>query len=488
MRITWTASIAIAAVLGCSACSSELEGDGDNGDGDSDGGSGGAVGVGGAGGSGGTESPCEIDCSTIQTPQCQVAVCDTASKQCQVVAAPDDDVCDDGLFCTVNDSCQAGECEGGAQNECGMRLAECTVITCDEGTQTCSTMAANDGTACESADLCVSNAHCQNGLCVGAPKDCFFAPGGECNTLACNPATGKCDPTPDPSKNGASCTSLGDPCMVGKLCSDGDCLGGTPKNCSALTQGCNNGLCSPTTGQCYAEPIAEGETCLEATDACNVGICDALGQCQATPANEGAGCEDGNSCTLGETCSAGACQGGMMTTYVTYFTETFASNAAGWTVGNEWEIGPAAISTCGSGKDPAMDHTPSADNGVAGVNIGGCATTTLHDYYYLESPVVNANVTGPVWLEFWRVLNSDYTPYMANTVDVYNGSAWINLWTTGGSPGVADATWTKVSYDLTAHKNAQLRVRFGFKIGSSGVFSEGSWNVDDVTIANQVCN
>jgi hypothetical protein len=487
MRITWTASIAVAVALSSVACSTQTEGDGSPDDGSS-GNEGGAGGAAASGGSGGSESPCELDCSTIQTPQCQVAVCDAASKQCQVVPAPDGDGCDDGMYCTVNDSCQAGTCEGGGQNDCGMPAVECTVVTCDEATQTCSAMPADDDTACESDDLCVINSHCTNGLCVGAPKDCFFAPGGECNTLACNPATGKCDPTPDPTKNGATCSSSGDLCMVSKICTDGDCIGGTPKDCSALTQGCHNGVCNQNNGQCFADPINEGEECLEATDACNVGICDAMGLCVATPTNDGAGCEDGNSCTLGETCAAGACQGGSMSAYVAYFTETFASNAAGWTLGSEWEIGSAQESSCGSGKDPAMDHTPSADNGVAGVKIGGCATTTLHDYYYLQSPVVNTDVSGPVWLEFWRVLNSDYTPYMANTVDVFNGTQWVNLWTTGASPGISDTMWTKVSHDLTAHKNAQLRVRFGFKIGSSGVFTKSSWNVDDVTIANQVCN
>ena len=65
---------------------------------------------------------------------------------------------------------------------------------------------------------------------------------------------------------------------------------------------------------------------------------------------------------------------------------------------------------------------------------------------------------------------------------------WVNVWSSGGSPGVQDAVWTHVSYDLTTYKSAAMQIRFGFEIGSSGVFTVSSWNVDDVTVANAVCN
>lgn len=58
----------------------------------------------------------------------------------------------------------------------------------------------------------------------------------------------------------------------------------------------------------------------------------------------------------------------------------------------------------------------------------------------------------------------------------------------GGSPQIDDAAWTHLSYDLTAYKNAAMQVRFGFDIQSSGVFTVAGWNVDDVVIANAVCN
>ena len=73
--------------------------------------------------------------------------------------------------------------------------------------------------------------------------------------------------------------------------------------------------------------------------------------------------------------------------------ESFADNSAGWAFGPEWEIGPASQS---SGHeigypDPAVDHTSGSDNGVAGVVIGGNATTNLHPYWYITSPTINAS-------------------------------------------------------------------------------------------------
>lgn len=103
----------------------------------------------------------------------------------------------------------------------------------------------------------------------------------------------------------------------------------------------------------------------------------------------------------------------------TLFFEDFSDNSAGWTLGTEWQIGPATGSP-GSGHgnpDPAQDFTPTSDNGLAGVIIGGNATTSLHDYYFLTSPVINlSNAFTPVTLSFRRWLNSDYLPFMQNVV------------------------------------------------------------------------
>ena len=60
------------------------------------------------------------------------------------------------------------------------------------------------------------------------------------------------------------------------------------------------------------------------------------------------------------------------------------------------------------------------------------------------------------------------------------------------APGIQDSPptgtgWTYQQFDVTAHKNAGMRVRFGFDIASQGVYTIGSWNVDDVQVASAAC-
>lgn len=180
---------------------------------------------------------------------------------------------------------------------------------------------------------------------------------------------------------------------------------------------------------------------------------------------------------------------GEVTAARTVFSEDFSDNSAGWTLGPTWQIGPATASppgSAGSFADPGTDTTPTADNGVAGVVIGGFAPVSLHDFYWLESPAINGVLqTGEtrLLLSFQRWLNSDYTPYMQNRLDVYNGSAWVNIWATGGSPAVFDSAWTPQSFDITSFQSAAMRVRVGYNIGSSGVYTVSSWNLDDVHVA-----
>jgi len=179
-------------------------------------------------------------------------------------------------------------------------------------------------------------------------------------------------------------------------------------------------------------------------------------------------------------------------TTITYFNETFSPGASGWTTGPGWQIGPAKASRGQSdatppfGVDPAEDHSPSDDNGIAGVFIGGNARLDEnHSFRYLTSPAVDlSGVTGPVWLEFFRVLNSDYPPYMDASVEVYDGARWVTLYAVPFSgPPVKESAWTRAAYDVTPYKNAAFKVRFGYAVyNAEGAYFVGSWNIDDVRL------
>lgn len=189
-------------------------------------------GAGGQGGVGGVAEPlpCGIDCATIVTDDCHRGRCDEESGTCFVANADPGTPCDDGLFCTVSDSCFEGLCVGGPENTCGMVGPICTAVVCDEDKQSCSTTLAPDDTPCFSSDPCTVNSRCKNGLCIGAPKNCFFAPNVPvCNEAVCNPETGACDPVP--AFEGEACVDPEDPCTPGKTCEAGACVGGVPEEC-----------------------------------------------------------------------------------------------------------------------------------------------------------------------------------------------------------------------------------------------------------------
>ncbi len=252
-----------------------------------------STGSGGSGGSqqttdpsvGGTSTlPCGIDCSEIETDACHESTCNLQTGSCAIVAAPDGTSCQDGLFCTINDHCSDGQCVGGPPNDCELAAPECHQILCHETKQSCSTEAVDDGATCTSDDLCVVNASCLAGACLGSPMDCTFTPvPDDCHVAECNPNSGNCDVVI--GNEGLPCTDLADQCVIGKSCQGGICVGGYLRNCSFMTMACFNGMCDSNTGDCTSVAIADGDPC-----------------------------DDADPCTSGETCQASVCAGGLENT------------------------------------------------------------------------------------------------------------------------------------------------------------------------------
>jgi hypothetical protein len=244
--------------------------------------------------------------------------------------------------------------------------------------------------------------------------------------------------------------------------------------CSGGTPYCSNGVCAATCAPGYADCNSVPADGCEAQLSSNAGNCSACGVTCGTDATCG--------------CAGSLCSGGTI-----YFSEDFSDNAKGWTLGPEWAIGPTAASPPGTFPtqlDPATDHSPTLDNGVAGTVLGGnYATSVVHAAEYLTSPAVNLSAAGgTVYLTFWQWLNSDYPPFITDTVDVWNGSVWINLFTNPAATVMSGFAWTRVQYDVTAYKNAALKVRFGLTQGSVGAYILGGWNVDDVSLSSATCN
>ncbi len=219
-------------------------------------------------------------------------------------------------------------------------------------------------------------------------------------------------------------------------------------------------------------------------DACTVDACDPSGGVtHALKPNV----DDQDICTF-DFCDPGT--GVISRAPAEYLSEDFSAKPDGWAFGDTWESGPAHASSgqIGGHPDPASDHSAMGDDGVAGTKIGGNVGTNVHAPFYLETPPVDlSKVPGPVTLEFWRWLNSDYPPYANATVEVYDGAAWVQVFGMVSGVPIQDNEWKLVQVDITAYKSSKLQVRWGYSIGSSSAFDESGWNIDDVRIIPGDC-
>jgi len=177
-----------------------------------------------------------------------------------------------------------------------------------------------------------------------------------------------------------------------------------------------------------------------------------------------------------------------------YVSEPFDANALGWSIDTTWSIAPTCASPPAPQKghpDPTVDHTTGAVGGgvLAAYACGNNPTGTTAAARYVTSPAVDVSAAPALKLAFWRWLNSDAAGWMTSTVDVFDGTAWVNVYTNPSGSGniVADAAWTRVEYDVTAYRSAAFRVRFGYAIASAGVYAMSCWNVDDVTLSTASC-
>ena len=481
-RLSAPAAWAVCLLLGGGGCAQSVSTTDDTTAGGTTTNTGGAGGAGGAGG--GSTTTATVPPTCTDTSEC-FALDGPCSKgecsdgQCVATAINNFAQCDDNNACTTNDQCNNAKCTG-IPKSCGAAPA-CKIAACNPATGLCEEKPGDDGAQCDDNDPCTYFGTCSGGTCKKVQQvDCSFL-NSQCTTGKCDPALG-CQA--QPANQGAPCED-GQFCTINETCQNGLCTGGIPTPC-APPGGCFVGTCDELKKACDAVPGNDGQPCDDGSP-CTASTTCSSGACiNGVPANNGMACNDGTSCTTGEFCNAGICGGG--TGPVVYFSEDFSDNSAGWVLGPEWQIGPAKQGfTAGFGfPDPENDHTPTADDGVAGVVIGGDASPNQHPYYYLESPAFNtAGAVGPVILGYYRWLNSDGTPNMQNRVEVWNGNAWITVWAKGDF--FFETQWTYVQHDLTNYKNAAMRVRFGFNMGQFVFATFSSWNLDDILVASEPC-
>ncbi len=237
--------------------------------------------------------------------------------------------CNDGNACTLKDTCVKGNCVG-------LAIAcnddqPCTSDSCD---LLLGCVYAPGNGACDDGDACTQKDTCTQGVCTGKPATC--EDGNPCTVDGCTAAAG-CVHDPAPMQ-GHSCDD-GSACTGGDACDNGACTVGQTVSCDDANP-CTQGGCDAVTGRCKQTTIAGN--CVTATgcaadavcvqgvctgtpiagccsfsadcqdfNPCTLDSCDkSNGSCKHQPLG-GLSCSDGSACTIGDSCLAGLCRGGV---------------------------------------------------------------------------------------------------------------------------------------------------------------------------------
>jgi hypothetical protein len=202
--------------------------------------------------------------------QCNRGVCDEDGDQCAANPINEGQLCDDGLYCNVNETCQSGSCTGGEERDCSGESDQCNQGFCNEGLSQCQKTPANESSPCNDNLFCTDPDACSGGVCTGPQRSCSGA-GDQCNDGVCDEEIDSCEPQPKPAET---------PCDDGFYCTAADecngagtCVGtGNPCTTECLT------VCNDTDDRC--DPTAEGTPCTDDGLYCNgPEECDGSGSC-----------------------------------------------------------------------------------------------------------------------------------------------------------------------------------------------------------------
>jgi hypothetical protein len=177
-----------------------------------------------AGGSGGeaiTNCTDDVQC-TDYSDDCNKGRC--INGTCAAVAANEQLACEDEDACTTTGTCVAGACQPGPTMDCTRLDDACGVGICDAALG-CVREPANVGGPCDDGLFCTDGDVCDaTGACVGTdPYDCG-APSGVCALIACDEGAAACVETPQ-----TMCVNADGCCPSGcTLAMDDDC------NCTNL--------------------------------------------------------------------------------------------------------------------------------------------------------------------------------------------------------------------------------------------------------------
>lgn len=214
--------------------------------------------------------------------------------------------CNDGQYCTVNDSCRDMVCTGD-ERDCDDQLSCTEGESCDEVTDSCV-----PGTSiCDEGDICDQSSNSCQSTCAGCLLDgerCI--PEGESTTgndcMVCDPDRSDTALTP---ATGADCDD-GDLCTYDDKCDSSGQCGGTARTCVNDPTTCGARRACNGTSTCAISYPSSATSCDDG-DYCTVdGHCDQAGHCVESTRD----CSDAYSCT-NDSCYGGSCHHVIQSNY-----------------------------------------------------------------------------------------------------------------------------------------------------------------------------
>lgn len=133
---------------------------------------------------------------------CTSDVCDAAGL---CTHHPNNDPCEDGAYCTVNDVCSGGSCQPGSARDCGAGNT-CSTASCNETADQCEVVPnlGQNGQPCNDNNACTNGTTCSGGTCGGGTT-LSCDDNNTCTADSCNPMTGCVNTIAFESKACGSC-------------------------------------------------------------------------------------------------------------------------------------------------------------------------------------------------------------------------------------------------------------------------------------------
>ncbi|MCO4761049.1 MAG: hypothetical protein KC502_06060 [Myxococcales bacterium] len=265
---------------------------------------------------------------------CTKGVCVPLTGDCKQIATGNGKQCDDGNACSLTDVCKNGYCLPSGTKLCD-DSNECTTDSCDKNLGVCVYKPLAKGAECTDGDLCTLNDSCDDGECK-ATQQAICNDNNVCTVDKCDKLSGKCLYKAAPYKPFIKCDD-GNACTFSQtywynykkitdVCYQGKCTG-QKRSCNDNNV-CTKDSCDPTKGCAhkFLGPVScnDGNACTVG-DSCKTGSCKGTGKtcndgnhCTSNVCNKTKGCvfpfnkvscNDGSVCTTGDRCNQGKCKG-----------------------------------------------------------------------------------------------------------------------------------------------------------------------------------